>query len=135
MLHIFHGFNTAASLTAAQNFLNGLRAKSPAAEVIRLDGDKVTKTGLIETVEAPSMFSDTRFAYIENLLSRRQSKEKDELLAYLSKNAATSTIVDWESKTATPATLKKVAGTNTRIQEFKIAKLLFKFLDSFRPRN
>ena len=135
MLYLFHGSNTATSLTAAQNFLNGLRAKSPAAEVIRLDGENITKTRLIEAVEAPSMFSDTRLVYIENLLSRRQSKEKDDVLVYLSKSAAMSTVVDWESKTATPATLKKIAGKHTRIQECKIAKSLFKFLDSFRPGN
>ena len=135
MLFLFHGSNASASLTAAQNFLNGCLVKSPTAELIRLDGEKITKTGLIEAIEAPSIFSESRIVYVENLLSRRQSKEKDELLAYLAKNAATSTIVDWESKAATPATLKKIVGKDTRVQEFKIAKSLFKFLDSFRPGN
>lgn len=135
MLFLFHGDNTATSLTAAQNFLNGLRAKTLTAEVIRLDGEKITKTDLIEAIEAPSIFSDSRIVYVENLLSRRKSKEKDESVAYLAKNAAMSTIVDWESKAATPATIKKITGTNTRIQEFKLAKTLFKFLDAFRPSN
>lgn len=135
MLYVFHGSNPSTSLTAAQNFLSGLRVKTPTAEVIRLDGEKMTKTELIEAVEAPSILSDSRIIYIENLLSRRQSKEKDELLTYLVKNTATSTVVDWECKAATQATLKKISGQSTRIQEFKFAKSLFKFLDAFRPGN
>lgn len=135
MLFIFHGDNTSVSFTAAQNFLHGLCAKSPTAEVIRLDGEKISKTDLIEAVEAPSIFSESRIVYIENLLSRRKSKEKDELLTYLAESVARSSIIDWESKTATPATLRKISGKNTRVQEFKLTKSLFKFLDAFRPGN
>ena len=137
MNYLFHGDNSTLSFTAAEELVGRLKVATPDAELLRLDGATLTQTFLIESLEAQSMFSEVRIIVVDNLLSRRPSKEKDTLIAYLVRalHASNLNLILWESKTVTAAVLKKLWAKEIRIQEFKLTKTLWKFLESLRPQN
>lgn len=139
MLYLFHGDNNLASRNAYYATARRLKGQFPHAELLRLNGNKLTETELIQALEAPSLLGISRIIRIEGLLSRRKSKEKDKLIKRLAEQHLQSTdysLLLWEAKPATPSTLKKLkALKDCRIQEFKLSKFLFKFLDSLRPQN
>lgn len=137
-----------ASRNALNLAIDRFKRESPGGEIVRLNGDKLTETELVEAVEAESLFSVPRLVVVEGLLSRRLSKEKNKLIDYLATvlnqespvRARTGDschlVIIWESKTVAAGILGKFAKlTNIRIQEFKLTRSLFKLLDSLRPEN
>lgn len=142
MVSVFHGDNSSVSYHAAQEQLARLKATSPQSEVLTLRGASVTQTDLIEALEASSLFASNRIIYIDGLLSRRPSKEKDRLIEYLQHSlislrspSAFFDLLLWEGKPVTAATLKKLGTQNVRAQEFKLGKTIWKFLDALKPKN
>lgn len=147
MLCIFHGDNTTTSRNALNETLDGLRAKFPNAEVLRLDGNSLAETELVEVLESPSMlamsavkgFSVDRIVHIDGLLSRRPSKEKERLVMKISDSSIQISelqILLWEGKQLSAAQLKSFQKNKyCKIQEFKLSKTLFAFLDSLAPKN
>ena len=83
MLHIFHGDNSEPSRKSFIELIAKLKVNG-ANEVVRLNGDDLVKSDLIQALESQSLFGGDRIVAIEGLLSRRPSKEKDSLLSYLS---------------------------------------------------
>lgn len=140
MISVFYGENTLASRSALNAEINNFRRRTSGGEIVRLNGDKITETDLIEALEAPSLFSVPRLVVVEGLLSRRKSKEKDKLIKKtvekLKIQNSEFKILLWEPKAAAAGILGKFRKLpNSRVQEFRLAKLLFKLLDSLRPGN
>ena len=128
-----HGDNRIAS----RNALNQEIAKSRSQgteEVIRLSGEEMVLTDLIQAVEAKSLFPGNKLVVIENLLGRRPSKEKDRLLDYLKTTSLQTPIIFWEPKSATVAQLKALP-KNLREMLFKVSPKIFAFLDALSPGN
>lgn len=135
MIYFFHGDNPSASRQAMRSLIDGIKNKT-SPEIIELNGETITLTDLIQAVEAKSLFSLDKIVIIECLLSRRPSKEKDSLISYLLSSIIhhPSSIIVWEPKPISAAVLKKFSlMKGTKIQEFKLPFLLFKFLDSLMP--
>ena len=140
MLYLFHGENTAASRQALNQTLETLRAELPLAEVLRLDGNKLTETDFVQVLEAPSMISADRIILVDGLLSRRVSKEKTNLInIFLSSFfllPSSLFLFLWEPKPLTVTQLKSLQKIkDCHIQEFKLSKYLWNFLDNLRPGN
>src|SRR3989338_6967610 len=150
MISIFYGENTLASRNALNAAIDQFRRENPGGEIVRLIGDKVTETELVEAAETASLFSVPRLVVVEGLLSRRISKEKNRLIIYLATvlnqespvRARTgdswsgANLILWEPKPVAAGALGKFAKlTNCRCQEFKLTRSLFKLLDSLRPGN
>lgn len=106
--------------------------------MVRLNGDKMTETELVEAVEAGSLFSAPRLVVIEGLLGRRPSREKQRLINFLKglsfKDYPSRIILEWESKRLSVAAVKQFSGKAV-LKEFKLTRSLFKLLDSLRPGN
>ena len=140
MISIFYGENTLASRNALNAAIDRFRRENPGGEIIRLDGDKISETELVEGGEAASLFSVSRLVIIEGLLSRRKSGEKDKLINRIIKSffllPSSFFLLLWEPKPAAAGILGKFAKLNdSRVQEFKLTRSLFKLLDSLRPGN
>lgn len=140
MLYLFHGDNQLASRNGAMAQLEQAKHQQSGAELIRLDGEKITETDLLESLETQSLLGNAKIIFINNLLSRRVSKEKDNLMnrfiRIYCELQPSPTVVLWEPKAVMATALKKFATlSNVRVQEFKLTKTLFKFLDAFRPGN
>jgi DNA polymerase III delta subunit len=145
MLSIFHGENTLASRNVLNAAIEKFKRENLGGEIIRLNGDKITETDLVEAIEAGSLFSVPRLVVIEGLLSRRPAKVKQKLIEFLLKGFSLrpqgeslleNNVCLWEPKPVAAGTIGKFAKLpNSRIQEFKLARSLFKLLDSLRPEN
>lgn len=140
MIFLLHGDNITASRQALNQTLDELKVKSPLSEVVHLDGNKLTETELVEAIEAPSMIAPDRVIHIDGLLSRRISKEKnkliDRLLSSFFPRPSSLFLLLWEPKPLTATQLKPFQKIkDCRIQEYKLNKFLWNFLDNLRPGN
>lgn len=136
MVYIFHGENALASRNVYFSQVQVLRKQYPTAETVNLNGEKITLTELTEALEANSLFGNQKIIQIEGLLGRKRSKEKEKLIEKLSSDAQDLEILMYEAKQITPAVSKNIIKMkNCRINEFKLNKSLFQFLDSLRPGN
>ena len=126
MLILLHGDNTIAS----RKELEFYKARAKGKEIIVLDGTKVDKTSLIQALESKSLLGEERLIIIESLLG---GKRKPIFLDTLEENK-NQEIILWERKEITKLTLEKLP-KNIIIKLFKFEKILFKFLESIRPKN
>ena len=126
MITLLHGDN----IVASRKELDFYKAKAFAKEIIVLDGNKLDKTALIESLEAKSLFQNDRLIVIESLFSSRKKLDFGDLL---SKNLMEDIII-WEPKEISKTTVGKLP-KNTFTKLFKFEKTLFKLLESFRPNN
>jgi DNA polymerase III delta subunit len=125
---ILHGDN----IVASRNALYELRRKYPKHEVIQLDGKSLTSTDLIQSLEAKSLFGQEKLVVVENLFGGPASRRKDELLSYIKKSVPTNIII-WEKVKIDGRRL--IPFLEADIREFKLTSFLFRFLDSFWPKN
>lgn len=133
MIKVFSGDNQAASREAYLNTIQQMQEQKGLADKVDLLGDKVTLPELQQAIDTMSFFSSGRLVCIENLLSRRDSKEKKEILSYLTNYTGDTQIILWEKQALTPSVKKKISTLNH--QEFKFSQKLFTFLDSIKPGN
>lgn len=132
MITLLHGDNNLASRNALNAFIENANREGT-VETIRLDGEKLNLTDFKHAIEAQSMFTALRIVIIENLLSRKPSQTKDELITYLD-SAEDMNLYMWERRTMTPVQLKKLP-KSTRIQLYKLSSFIFRFLDALAPDN
>jgi DNA polymerase III, delta subunit. len=76
MIKLLHGDNQLES----RNELNRLISGAESKELIRLDGEKTSLNEIVQALESSSLFGMEKLVIIENLFSRRQSKEKKEII-------------------------------------------------------
>ena len=96
-------------------------------DIVRLYGQQLSAEALVQALEAPSLFAGQRLVVVEGLLSLRPSKLKDEMVAQVANHPEIDQVL-WEGKAVSAANLKKLG--KVEVKEFKIAPLVFKFLDS-----
>ncbi|MBI4066941.1 hypothetical protein HY407_01045 [Candidatus Gottesmanbacteria bacterium] len=129
MITIIHGDDEVTS----RNKLKDLKEKSKEKETITLDGKNITIADLKQALESQSLFLLEKLVIIENLLTRRPSKERDEAIKYISANKFDSDIIHYEEKEVTPAVLKKFPSAQNF--NFKPQGNIFKFVDNIRPSS
>lgn len=127
MITVLHGDN----LVDSKNRLGEL--KKDAVEIISFPGDKLTVGDVKQALESESLFGTDRLIVIENLLSSKTSKIKEEILNYLSSNAFSPEIILWEGKELSPSVLKKFP--QARISNFKPLTNIFRLVDSLKPEK
>lgn len=129
-MEIIHGDNQIQS----RNYLNlqVSLARQKGQEIIRLDGQKVGLTEIIQATGTSSLFGQEKVVIIENLLSRVRSAEKEQIITEISQSQGN--LILWEEKEISSASLKKL-GPKFTPRFFKTPVILFKFLDSFYPGN
>lgn len=128
MLTIIHGSDTALS---RKYFLD---EKQKYHDAILLDADKVDLTDLAQLFEGGGLFGETKYLFIEQLLTKRKkSADFKEILAYLEKNADENTIVLWEGKELERSSLTVLKKAQNKL--FKLPQTLFQLLDALQPEN
>jgi len=132
MLKIYCGDNIVKSRDAFVGQIEAYKQKG-IKDIVAFDGKKITLLNLQESTQSPSFFEDGRLITIENLFSRPQSKLKTDILNYLANIESDTDIIVWEKKALTPAQSRKFS--KATIQDFKVDKLLFKFLDALQPNR
>lgn len=127
MITIIHGDNTAESRKFLQTFKE---EKLPLVLVT----NEVNLTDLAQIFEGSSLFFEQKIIVIEDYLSKtRKSKEKDAVLAYLSKHGKEHEIIFWDGKLLTKSQFSGLSNPIER--QFKLPQTLFQFLDNIKPDN
>jgi len=132
MVFFMHGDN----LLESRNELNRLidNAKNRGVELIRIDGEKTTLNEIIQTVESSSLFGMEKLVVCENLFSKRQSKDKKEIIDWFKKADILVDVIFWERKKVSGHTIRWLP-KKWEFKEFKTPAIIFKFLDSLKPKN
>jgi DNA polymerase III delta subunit, C-terminal domain len=128
MITIIHGNDT----TQSRKYFLGEKQKSH--DAVLLDADQVNLTDLAQILEGGGLFSETKYIFIEQLLTKRKkSAELKDILIYLEKHASEHTIILWEGKELEKSTLNTIK--KAAIRDFKLPQTLFQFLDAIKPHN
>lgn len=125
MITLIHGSDVSASYLKLQEFT----AQKDNYEIIRLEGNKLTLTELVTTIEAPSMFFSQKRIIILGLLKGLLTKARLELLDYLKKQEEDLEIVLWENMEVEKIKINKYLSSARNIL-CNFPPLLFKFLDN-----
>jgi DNA polymerase III delta subunit len=124
---LIHGNN----IVASRNKLNDL-VENFSGELIRFDGGKLKLGDLKQGLESTSLFGQEKMVVVENLFSRRPSKEKEAIIKYLKENQPTGLII-WEGKKIDGRSLTSFS--KAKIFKFELQSVIFRFLDSLAPGN
>lgn len=128
MITIIHGSDTALS---RKYFLE---EKQKTKDAVLLEADKINLTDLTQLFEGGGLFGETKYIFIEQLLTKRKkSAELTEILKYLEKHAGEHTIIIWEGKELERSSLSLLKTANVKI--FKLPQTLFQLLDTLTPGN
>jgi len=125
---IIHGEDT----VSARNRLNDLieTAQAKGLGLKRLTAKDLDLTTATQVLEAATLFGETPLIVIEGLFSLTKSKNKDNLISFIS-GYQDREIILFEDKTVSPTTLKPFP--KAKAHEHKPAAIIFTFLDSLRP--
>jgi len=127
---IIHGEDVVSSRNRLQELLTEVKLANK--EVVKLEGKKVTLTEIKQALEAQSLFGQERAVVVEQLLGRQQSKDKEAILEYLSKeDLGKLDLYSWDDKQLTATQLKGFG--KAKVQEFKLPQVLWQFLDGLKP--
>lgn len=132
MIRVLHGDNTLVSRQALQTEIDRAKTKG-IKDVVWLDGKKVSLTELIQATQSQSLFGGNRLVIVEHLFARKRSKEKDSLIKSLNDLDDSVRVIVWEAKRLTPSQSRSL--TSARVEESKLSKKIFAFLDSVKPGN
>ncbi len=128
MLTIIHGSDTALS---RKYFLD---EKQKLKDAILIEAEKVDLTELAQLFEGGGLFGETKYLFIEQLLTKRKkSSDFKDILTYLEKNAGENTIFLWEGKELERGTLNALK--KAVVRTFKFPQTLFQLLDAILPDN
>ncbi len=132
MIFFIHGENQVAS----RNFLNEhiSLAKEKNKEIIRLDGLKVELSEVKQNLETNSLFGQEKLIIIENLFTAPKSKRQTEISFYFKNFDLDVDLIFWEKKECGKRITNKLPDS-CQIKVFKIPAIIFKFLDSIKPKN
>lgn len=133
---ILHGDNAVQSRAALGKILD--EARQQGKTVVRLEAKKLTLADLQETLHSESLFGDKKLVIIEELHSLPTSNRKKELIeviAALTKEQDSLSLVIWEKRPLTATMLKKLGASLSDSQEFKLSNSLFAWLDSLNGQK
>ena len=125
---IIHGEDT----VSARNRLNELigLAQEKGLGLKRLTAKDLDLTIATQVLEAATLFGETPLIIIEGLFSLTKSKNKDNLLEFISRYQDRDLLL-FEDKALSPTALAPFA--KAKPEEYKPAAIIFAFLDSLRP--
>lgn len=126
MITILHGDDVVSS----RKYL--VELKSSVVNPLTLDGKNLELNDLIQTLKSNSLFSDEKNIFIENLFSKKKSKDLEEIIELIKKNSNQNLVI-WDSGELSKPQLSTFP--KAKINLFKISKTLFNFLDSISPNN
>lgn len=124
---LLHGEN----IVESRKELNRIKSCCAKGEIIFLDGERVTFSGLRQALETTSFFAPFRLIILEHFFSFPCSDKK---LAYLARGEFSSHLVLWEAKEVSSHWLKKL-GKTFQIRLFRPPPAVFRFLDNFSPKK
>lgn len=128
MITIIHGDD----IKNSRNYF--LECKTNSRNPTTFDGEKITVTDLVQSIEGGELFFDEKQIFIENFLSKRKiGKEINEIVEFLNKNQSSIKLFFWENKEITKKMLSLFPKADIKI--FKFPQKLFIFLDSIKPGN
>lgn len=104
------------------------------AEIIKLEGIKITKEEVILACEARSMLNPQKILVMENLFKGIISKEKNEILAYLLNLKDGINLYFWEDRELEKVKINKYLG-KVKTFKFQYPSSLFNFLDAIGAEN
>jgi len=126
MITVFHGTDQVKSRLNLNQELTGT--------VIKLNAARLSPEDLTQALESSLLFETKQIIFIDNLFSLPQSQNKSKLIDILLSHPD-SPVFLWEKKPLTPAVAKKLSGQKARLVESKLPPVIFKFLDSLKPKN
>jgi hypothetical protein len=105
--------------------------ESALGEIISLDGKRISLSQLVQALESQSLLEAERTVLIESLLSKGSA----EVIAGFFKiiNQEGPKVILWEDRQIPARHQKKLP--QAQMVEFKLPKLIFKYLESLRPNN
>jgi len=128
-MYILHGDQQVASRQKLIQLIE--EAKANNVQLNRLEAETLSP-GLLESLLGrTSLFGTQEYLVIENLHSLPPSKLRKNLIEQLANQTQRQELILWEKKPLTKTQLSKFAGA--QIQEFKIKKMLFDWLDALIP--
>lgn len=129
MITILHGDD----IVASRNYFFDLKKK--AHEPVILNGSDITVTDLTQALEGTALFQDQKHIFIEELFGKKKtaSREFKEIAEYVAAHSNTASVVIWEQKQLTPATLKLIGSASAKL--FKLPQSVFLFVDGLRQEN
>lgn len=137
MLTILHGDNILASRKA----LESAKLAASEKEIIKLEGKKTDLPLLKQALEAKSLFAENKLVVVEDLITDNRKQITENVINYLIEGKFDADLVLWEGKPLPIGILskfKKAGDKKTgyiKIQLFKQPAVIFKFLDSIKPKN
>ncbi len=130
MITIIHGEDSQASYKHLSEIIDEKRTQQ--IDIIIKDATSLDPTTLRQESGATDLFGGGRCLVIKTLLSTTKSKQKDILIDIVKKLSDQETIL-YEPKKLTETVLKQFTGA--KVLAFNISPLIFKFLDTLRPKN
>lgn len=133
MITLLHGDN----IVASRNYLNQIVDKEKLKgiqDIERLNGETIALEDVKQALESQSLFGSDRLVIVENIFSRKKSKEKEIITKYLKQSEINNKLIIWEPKSVHPSTIRGLASKFT-VRVFKLDPKIFKFLDAISPKN
>jgi DNA polymerase III delta subunit len=127
---ILHGEDANKSYLRLTALIEERRSKQ--IEVVIEDASDLDITNLRQEIGSFSLFNSAKCIVIRNLLSSAKSKNRDKIIEVLSEDTKHEVIL-WENKGLSTLLIKKFP--RAQFESFAISPVIFKFLDSLRPRN
>lgn len=97
------------------------------------DAENLIIEELKNSLQGSSLFNEPKKIFIDNLFTKKGSKNYDEVSAFLTDIPADLNVFLWANKDLGVKILNSFPKHNN--QNFKIPKNIFSFLDSIRPNN
>lgn len=132
MIFLLHGGNLVASRQKLNDLIDN--AKKSQKEIIRLEGKVVSLAELKQSLESQSLFGQEKLVVLEGIFSYQKSKEKEDIIKYLKTEKISCEFVLWEAKAIDGRSLRNFP-KDWQFLLFKTPVVIFKFLDSIRPKN
>lgn len=126
---ILHGDNQVESRKRLSFLVSA--AKKKGFDVRRLEGKGLTSNDLLLAGRSQSLLGDNVLVVVEDFLTA--NKKASDFFAGTQGNSG-ATFVFWEGKPLSLPMLKKLS-SGTKVEEFKIPRVIFKFLESLIPGN
>ena len=124
MITLIHGEDIASSRKA----FGDLKQTYSSSELVTFNGKTVQLTEFVTAFDAPSLLGDKRIVVIERFFSGPFTKEKTQILAFLTKNRSSSDIIFWDEKEV-EKTSKNKLGIPLNELRYQPPMIIFKFLD------
>lgn len=128
-LIVLHGDNQVESRKRLSFFVAA--AKKKGFDVRRLEGKGLAPNDLLLAGRSQSLLGDNVLVVVEDFLAA--NKRASDFFVGTQHNSE-ATFVFWEGKPLSPLILKKLS-SGAKVEEFKIPRIIFKFLESLASGN